>query len=45
MKAGTVTFFSLVDKAGILVTLQLSFRLLKEPSTQKITGILTPTYK
>jgi len=53
MKTGTVTFVSLVDKGSILVTLLLSFWLLKEPFTPKvacgatliIAGIITLTYK
>jgi bacterial/archaeal transporter family protein len=53
MKTGTVTFVSLVDKGSILVTLVLSFWLLKEPFTPKvvcgaaliIAGIITLTYK
>ena len=36
MKTGTVSFVSLVDKGSILVTLLLSFWLLKEPFTPKI---------
>jgi len=53
MKTGTVSFVSLVDKGSILVTLLLSFWLLKEPFTPKIAcgsvlilaGIITLTYK
>ena len=53
MKIGTVSFVSLVDKGSILVTLALSFWLLKEPFTPKIAlgsalilaGIVTLTYK
>ena len=53
MKTGTVSFVSLVDKGSILVTLLLSFWLLKEPFTPKIAvgatlviaGIVTLTYK
>ena len=36
MKTGTVSFVSLVDKGSILITLLLSFWLLKEPFTPKI---------
>ena len=36
MKTGTVTFVALVDKGSIVVTLLLSFWLLKEPFTPKI---------
>ena len=36
MKTGTVSFVSLVDKGSILVTLLLSFWLLREPFTPKI---------
>jgi transporter family protein len=36
MKTGTVSFVSLVDKGSILVTLVLSFWLLREPFTPKI---------
>jgi transporter family protein len=53
MKTGTVSFVSMVDKGSILVTLLLSFWLLKEPFTPKIAcgsaliiaGIITLTYK
>lgn len=53
MKTGTVSFVALVDKGSIVVTLLLSFWLLKEPFTPKIAlggtlilaGILTLTYK
>jgi transporter family protein len=36
MKTGTVSFVSLVDKGSILVTLLLSFWLLREPFTPKL---------
>jgi transporter family protein len=36
MKTGTVSFVALVDKGSILVTLLLSFWLLREPFTPKI---------
>ena len=36
MKTGTVSFVALVDKGSIVVTLLLSFWLLKEPCTPKI---------
>jgi transporter family protein len=36
MKTGTVSFVSLVDKGSILITLLLSFWLLREPFTPKI---------
>jgi transporter family protein len=53
MKTGTVSFVALVDKGSVLVTLVLSFWLLKEPFTPKIAfgatlilaGIITLTYK
>ncbi len=53
MKTGTVSFVSLVDKGSIIVTLLLSFWLLKEPFTPKIAlggalilaGLVTLTYK
>ncbi len=42
MKTGTVSFVSIVDKGSILVTLALSFFILKEPFTWNIVvgGIL-----
>lgn len=36
MKTGTVSFVALVDKGSILVTLLLSFWLLREPFTPKL---------
>ena len=53
MKTGTVSFVSLVDKGSILITLVLSFWLLREPFTPKIAlggalilaGLVTLTYK
>ena len=36
MKTGTLSFVALVDKGSILITLVLSFWLLKEPFTPKI---------
>src|SRR5882757_3575798 len=36
MKTGTVSFVALVDKGSILVTLLLSFWLLREPLTPKV---------
>jgi transporter family protein len=36
MKTGTVSFVALVDKGSILVTLLLSFWLLREPFTPKV---------
>jgi transporter family protein len=53
MKTGTVSFVALVDKGSILVTLLLSFWLLREPFTPKIAlggglvlaGIIILTYK
>ena len=36
MKTGTVSFVALVDKGSILITLLLSFWLLREPFTPKI---------
>ena len=53
MKTGTVSFVALVDKGSIIVTLLLSFWLLKEPFTPKIAlggalilaGLVTLTYK
>ena len=53
MKTGTVSYVALVDKGSILITLLLSFWLLKEPFTPKmacgsaliLAGILTLTYK
>jgi transporter family protein len=36
MKTGTVSFVALVDKGSILVTLLLSFWLLREPLTPKL---------
>jgi bacterial/archaeal transporter family protein len=53
MKSGTVSFVALVDKGSIIVTLLLSFWLLKEPLTAKtaigatlvIAGLVTLTYK
>ena len=53
MKIGTVSFVSLVDKGSILITLALSFWLLREPFTPKIAlggalilaGLITLTYK
>ena len=53
MKTGTVSFVSLVDKGSILITLVLSFWLLREPFTPKIAlggalilaGLITLTYK
>jgi transporter family protein len=36
MKTGTVSFVALIDKGSILVTLLLSFWLLREPLTPKI---------
>ena len=53
MKTGTVSFVALVDKGSILVTLVLSFWLLKEPFTPRVAlgsvlilaGIATLTYK
>ena len=36
MKTGTVSFVALVDKGSILITLVLSFWLLREPFTPKI---------
>ena len=53
MHTGTVSFVSLVDKGSIIVTLLLSFWLLKEPFTPKIAcgatlilaGIITLTSK
>lgn len=53
VKTGTVSYVALVDKGSILVTLLLSFWLLKEPFTPKmacgatliLAGILTLTYK
>ena len=53
MKTGTVSFVALVDKGSILITLVLSFWLLREPFTPKIAlggalilaGLVTLTYK
>ena len=53
MKTGTVSFVALVDKGSIVVTLLLSFWLLREPFTPKIAlggalilaGLVTLTYK
>ena len=53
MKTGTVSFVSLVDKGSIVITLLLSFWLLREPFTPKIAlggalilaGLVTLTYK
>ncbi len=53
MKSGTVTFVALVDKGSIVVTLLLSFWLLKEPFSPRvaagasliIAGIITLTFK
>ena len=53
MKTGTVSFVALVDKGSILVTLLLSFWLLREPFTQKtacgggliLAGIMVLTWK
>ena len=36
MKTGTVSFVALVDKGSILITLLLSFLILREPFTPKI---------
>jgi len=53
MQTGTVSFVALVDKGSIVITLVLSFWLLKEPFTPKIAiggglilaGLVTLTYK
>ena len=53
VRTGTVSYVALIDKGSILVTLLLSFLLLKEPITPKVAcgallilaGILTLTYK
>ena len=53
MKTGTVSFVALVDKGSILITLVLSFWLLREPFTPKVAlgsalilaGLVTLTYK
>ncbi len=36
MKIGQVSYFASIDKASIVVTLLLSFLLLKEPVTAKV---------
>ena len=53
VRTGTVSYVALIDKGSILVTLLLSFLILKEPITPKVAcgallilaGIITLTYK
>ena len=53
VRTGTVSYVALIDKGSILITLLLSFLILKEPITPKVAcgallilaGIITLTYK